>query len=195
MASPASRAISAASRRPRLRPWAPIGGPRGRLRRPARCGRARRTAGVRSPAGTNCGRARPSSGREWNATASRSRRRAPSLLKPRSCSASAGAETQTMLERLPGRGTNTQGPRGVWNSVETLRCGRSMADVEGQRRLRPGRAASPQCRRPPGTASAGRRRRPRAARSGIVREAVRIATSSASMTTFSASSSKRTRLG
>ena len=43
--------------------------------------------------------------------------------------------TQTTLQRSPGRGTNTHGPCGVWNSVETLWCGRAWADVEGQRRL------------------------------------------------------------
>ena len=32
--------------------------------------------------------------------------------------------TQTMLDRLPGNGTNTHGPLVVWNSVDAPLCGR-----------------------------------------------------------------------
>ena len=38
--------------------------------------------------------------------------------------ANAGLTTQTMLDRLPGSGTNTQGPDSVWNSVEQFPWGR-----------------------------------------------------------------------
>ena len=39
-------------------------------------------------------------------------------------SASFGEATHTTLQRSPGNGTNTQGPSGVWNSVEIFCCGR-----------------------------------------------------------------------
>ena len=104
-----------------------------------------------------------------------------------------GAETQTTLQRSPGRGTNTQGPCGVWNSVETLRCGPRVADVEGQRRLRadrggvtamPAASRHSECRPSAPTTSRADSNWPLA---------VRIATSSASRTIVSASSSKRVR--
>ena len=47
-----------------------------------------------------------------------------SSLSAISRSASFAADTQTTLQRLPGRGTNTHGPCGVWNSVEMFLCGR-----------------------------------------------------------------------
>ncbi len=165
MACPAISAISAASRNPMLRPCAPIGGttwadsPTSAMRWLANCrgllDRQRKhvATGFDLDAAENGMRLLFRGLRQFVVT---ERHQPFGFL--RSC------ETHTTLLRLPGRGTNTHGPCGVWNSVEMLVVRPRMGDVEGQRRLMQVAAADldPGSRR--GTAIAARPRRSPAAR-------------------------------
>ena len=156
----------AASRRPRLRPCAPIGGMSVRGFADQRDAVARRTgARSRRRAESGRGRARPRSCRGSNASArSISSASAASSSARDAARPSSGSTTQTRLERSPGSGTSVNGPLSVWNSVEVSWCGRAMREVEGQRDLRIVASRRSRCRPPRGRASAGRRRRSRGGR-------------------------------
>ena len=130
----------AASRRPRLRPCAPIGGntcaasPISATRLRAEAARGLDRQRKHAAAGLDR-RSCPGS----NASAARSRPRAPRRKARRGAAASAGSTTQTRLERRPGSGTSVNGPVSVWNSVEVSSVRPAWREIEGQRGLRIGR--------------------------------------------------------